>query len=120
MDWFLLLKKTFTLFALVDPVMTAPMFMSATEGLARDAQERFARQLGWTVAIALAAGGVFGLQLLSLMGISLGAIQVGGGVIAFLYALAMVMAKEQAIRVTHAESETANARAGIAANAQVK
>lgn len=107
MDFAFTLKKTLTLLALVDPLLAIPLFISATTELDLESRYRFSRQLGMTVALALLAGGLFGLHFLSLMGVSLPAIQVGGGAIVFVVAVAMVMAKEETVKYTAAESEQA-------------
>jgi len=107
MDIVFTLKKTLTLLALVDPLLAIPLFISATSGLDIERKHQFSRQLGLTVALALLAGGLFGLHFLSFMGVSLAAIQVGGGAIVFVVAVAMVVAKEETVKYTAAESAQA-------------
>ena len=92
------LKKTLTLTILVDPFLTAPLFVLATAQMGMAARVRFARLLSVAVAVGLLGGGLLGLHILSLMGVTLGAIQLAGGVITFGVALAMVVAKEDAIK----------------------
>ena len=77
----LAIKKTVTLFALVGPVSMIPIFLSATEGLDLAARLRFARSIGVSVTVALLVAVFLGLPLLSFLGVSLGAMQVGGGII---------------------------------------
>lgn len=103
MEFGFLLKKLLTLTALVDPFLAAPLFLAATKDLAKDAQIRFARLLGITVAVGLLGGGLIGLHVLQLMGVSLGAMQLAGGLIALLVALAMVIAKERDLKLTATE-----------------
>ena len=107
MDFALTLKKTLTLLALVDPLLAIPLFISATSGLDMASKQHFSRQLGVTVAVSLLAGGLFGLHFLSFMGVSLAAIQVGGGAVVFVVAVAMVIAKEETVKYTEAESAQA-------------
>lgn len=103
----LTLKKTLTLIALVDPLLAIPLFVAATNGYDTGFKYRYSRQLGITVAISLLAGGLFGLHFLNFMGVSLAAIQIGGGAIMFVVALAMVIAKNESVKYTPDESEDA-------------
>ncbi|HEX8989637.1 MAG TPA: MarC family protein [Rhodocyclaceae bacterium] len=90
----LTLKNTITLFALVGPVSMIPIFVAATEGLHDEAKIRFARTIAISVVVALLVAAFLGMPLLGLLGVSLGAMQVGGGIIVLLLAIAMVLGKE--------------------------
>jgi multiple antibiotic resistance protein len=90
----LTLKKTISLLVLVGPVSMIPIFISATEGLDLRGKLRFARTLGLSVTIALLIATFLGMPILGLLGVSLGAMQVGGGIIVLLLAIAMVLGKE--------------------------
>ncbi|MCM1512849.1 MAG: MarC family protein [Oxalobacter formigenes] len=103
----LVLKKTLTLLALVDPLLAIPLFVAATRNCDMLFRYRYSRQLGMTVAVALLACGLFGLHFLNFMGVSLAAIQIGGGAIMFVVALAMVVAKNASVKYTQDESEDA-------------
>lgn len=105
MEFGFLVKKIVTLIALVDPFLAAPLFMAATRSLTRQAQVQFARVLGVTVAVGLLFGGLVGMHVLKLMGVTLAAMQVAGGVIALIVALAMVLAKEEGIKANVPEQE---------------
>lgn len=109
LDFGFLLKKTLTLTALVDPFLVAPVFVAATAKLTREAKIRFARMLAATVGVGLMVGGLLGMHVLAFMGVSLGAMQFAGGFIALVVALAMVVAKEEAVKMTPAESAGATA-----------
>lgn len=113
MDIALLLKKTLTLLALVDPFLAAPLFMAATASLSRAAKIAFARQLGLTVGAGLLIGGLAGMHVLSFMGVTLPAMKLAGGVIAFAVAMAMVVAKEHAVKLTPGESQAASLQASL-------
>lgn len=106
-DWGFFLKKTLTLTILVDPFLTAPLFVLATTGMTVQARVRFARVLSAAVAIGLLGGGLLGLHVLSFMGVTLASIQFAGGVITFGMALAMVVAKEDAVKGVGAHSGSA-------------
>ena len=90
----LTLKKTVTLFALVGPISMIPIFLASAEGLDAAGKARLARTIGLAVTIALLIATFLGMPLLGLLGVSLGAMQVGGGVIVLLLAIAMVLGKE--------------------------
>lgn len=94
----LTLKKSITLFALVGPVTMVPIFLSATRGLDLPGKTRFARTIGLSVTIALLVASFLGMPLLGFLGVSLGAMQVGGGIIVLLLAIAMVLGQETSFK----------------------
>lgn len=94
----LTLKKTITLFALVGPIGVIPIFLAAVEGQGLRGKLRFARTIGLSVTIALLIAAFLGLPLLGLLGVSLGAMQVGGGIIVLLLAIAMVLGQESTFK----------------------
>jgi multiple antibiotic resistance protein len=94
----LTIKKTITLFALVGPVTMIPVFLSAVDGFEANEKRRFARALGFSVTVALLVAAFLGTSLLGFMGISIGAMQIGGGIIVLLLAIAMVMGKETSFK----------------------
>ena len=100
------LKKTLTLTVLVDPFMTAPLFVLATMNMSTPERVRFARVLAVAVVVGLLGGGLLGLHVLSFMGVTLGSIQLAGGVITFVVAMAMVVAKEEAIKGVDASNRS--------------
>ncbi|MBI5660100.1 MAG: MarC family protein [Nitrosomonadales bacterium] len=94
----LTIKKTITLLVLVGPVSMIPIFLAATEGLDLRGKVRFARTIGLSVTVALLVATFLGMPILGLLGVSLGAMQVGGGVIVLLLAIAMVLGKESTFK----------------------
>jgi len=98
----LTLKKTITLFVLVGPVSMIPVFLTATESLNLNERIRFARTVGTSVAVALLAAGFIGVPALGLLDVSMHSIQVGGGIIMLLLAIAMVLGKEMTFKSSHA------------------
>jgi multiple antibiotic resistance protein len=94
----LLLKKTVTLMALIEPFAVIPLYLATVAGQSKSAQKRFARSLALTVTIALLVSGFLGLQLLGLLGISLDGMRVGGGVITLILAIAMVVGHEKTVK----------------------
>ncbi|MFA7278492.1 MAG: MarC family protein [Sterolibacterium sp.] len=94
----LTLKKVVTLFALVEPVAMIPIFVAMVEGLDHAGKVRFARTISISVTIALLAATFLGMPFLALLGVTLGAMQVGGGIIVLLLAIAMVLGKETSFK----------------------
>ena len=94
----LTLKKSITLFALVGPVSMVPIFLGATSGLDQARKTRFARTIGLSVTVALLVATFLGMPLLGFLGVSLGAMQVGGGIIVLLLAIAMVLGQETSFK----------------------
>ncbi len=94
----LTIKKTITLLVLVGPVSMIPIFLASAEALDLNAKIRFARTIGLSVTVALLVATFLGMPILGLLGVSLGAMQVGGGVIVLLLAIAMVLGKESTFK----------------------
>lgn len=94
----LTIKKTITLFVLVGPISMIPIFLAATEGLDPHSKIRFARTIGFSVTVALLVAAFLGMPILGLLGVSLGSMQVGGGIIVLLLAIAMVLGKESTFK----------------------
>jgi len=108
----LTIKKTITLFALVGPITMIPIFLAAAQELDQKGKVRFARTIGTSVTVALLVAAFLGMPLLGLLGVSLGAMQVGGGIIVLLLAIAMVLGKETSFKGTpavHTETQTREA-----------
>ena len=84
-----------TLFVIMDPVGTIPIFLSLTRGrstatIRRAAWQAVAVSFGVIVAFAF-----FGQQILSYLHISLPALQVAGGLLLLLVALELLTGKEE-------------------------
>jgi multiple antibiotic resistance protein len=106
----LTLKKTITLFALVGPIGVIPIFLSAVENQGLRDKLRYARTIGVSVTIALLIAAFLGLPLLGVLGVSLGAMQVGGGIIVLLLAIAMVLGQETTFKGVPAGVKPAETR----------
>ena len=112
MLWALLIKKTVTLLALVEPFGLIPLFIEATRDLSRAQQRKYAQLLGITVTVALVIAGMIGTEFLGLLGLSLGGMRVGGGIIVLIVAIAMVLGQEQAVKRTAEETSAAAEKEG--------
>jgi len=97
-EWiaFALMTEVFvTLFVIMDPVGTIPIFLSLTRGRS----PRTIRRAAWQ-AVAVSFGVItafafFGQQILSYLHISLPALQAAGGLLLLLVALELLTGKEQ-------------------------
>ena len=94
----LTIKKTIALFALVGPISMIPIFLAAVRDSDLREQTYFARTIGISVTLALLCAAFLGMPFLGILGVSLGAMQVGGGVIVLLLAIAMVLGKETSFK----------------------
>jgi multiple antibiotic resistance protein len=94
----LLLKKTIALFVLVGPISLIPVFLATVEGLEQKEKVRFARSVGYSVVTALLIAAFLGIPIFSILGVSTGALKVGGGIIVLLLAIAMVLGKETSFK----------------------
>jgi len=102
--WQEYLRFVVTLTAVLDPFLAVPIFVSVTAGGRSRDRLRLARVVTITVFAVLAGAAIFGERLLRLIGASLPAFQVGGGLVLLLMALAMLSAQAGEIRQTRAEA----------------
>lgn len=79
-----------TLWAVIDPVGTVPVFLAVTAGLSISQQRKIAALATLTAAGVLLFFIVAGQALLESMAIPLSAFQIAGGIVLFLFALTMI------------------------------
>jgi multiple antibiotic resistance protein len=99
------LRYLVTLTAVLDPFMAIPIFIGVTAGYEEGSRRRLADAVTATVFGVLAGAAMVGEDVLKLMGASLPAFQVGGGLVLLLMALAMLNAKAGEMRQTREEAE---------------
>ncbi len=109
-SWQEYLRFFVTLTAVLDPFLAVPIFVSVTAGHSPRERVRVARVVTITVFAVLAGAAIFGERLLRLLGTSLPAFQVGGGLVLLLMALAMLNAQVGEIRQTRAEARELKSR----------
>jgi len=90
MDTAFLLTAFATLFVIIDPISLAPMFIALTPGSSTAHRRAVALRACIIGAAVLALFGLFGEDLLELIGISMPAFRIAGGVLLFLTALDML------------------------------
>ena len=106
--------KFFVVFiAVVDPISLLPVFSSLTQGATSEYRHRMALKATVVAAVILALFALGGAPFLALMGISIGAFRIFGGVLLFLLALEMVFARESGSRTARDEQAESHRRADI-------
>jgi multiple antibiotic resistance protein len=96
-------RFTVTLLAVLDPFLAVPIFLSLAATRDPASRRRLEDAVTVTVFVVLAGAAVFGEGLLRLIGASLPAFQVGGGLVLLLMALSMLNAQAGHIRQTRDE-----------------
>jgi multiple antibiotic resistance protein len=92
-----LLAEVFvTLFVIMDPIGTIPIFLSLTRGRSAASVRRAAWQAVSVSFAVIVAFAFFGQQILRYLGISLPALQCAGGLLLLLVALELLTGKEEA------------------------
>jgi multiple antibiotic resistance protein len=108
------LVKFFVLFfVVVEPITLVPLFAAMTEG----EDEAFRRKMALK-AVCIAGGvlllfAVGGAAFLKVMGISIDAFRIAGGIMLFLIALEMVFARESGTRTTSEEKDEGRKRKDV-------
>lgn len=109
-----LLKITIALFAIVNPIGSLPIFISATEGWKRNDRAKTARTVAFTVFIVLGLSAFIGDSILSFFGISIPSFQVGGGILILLISISMMHGKQGGTRQTAEEAQSMAEREVVA------
>lgn len=87
-----------TLAAVLDPFLAVPIFLALTAARGEDERRKLVRVVTITVFAVLAVSAVVGEQVLTLIGASLPAFRVGGGLVLLLMALSMLNAQVGGVR----------------------
>lgn len=103
----LILKKIVILFALVDPIGLLPLYLAATAGATIANKQRFTNSVILTIFIAMLTCAVIGHELLSFFGVSMGSMQVGGGLIALMISFGMILGHQKEMKQTPEETKAA-------------
>lgn len=98
------LRFVVTLTAVVDPFLAVPFFLAFTAERSLAERMHLARVVALTVFVVLAVSVFVGEALLELIGASLPAFRVGGGLVLLLMALAMLNAQAGGVRQSKAEA----------------
>lgn len=95
LDGVLLAEVFVTLFVIMDPIGTIPIFLSLTSGRSHATMKRAAWQAVTVSFAVIVAFAFFGQQILGYLHISLPALQAAGGLLLLLVALELLTGKEQ-------------------------
>lgn len=113
-EWDHLIKTGIALFAIVNPVGSLPIFISATHGWSEQDRKRTVKIVVLTVFLVLVASSFIGEQILAFFSISIPSFQVGGGILLMLIAISMLHGKLSYARQTPEEALAAANRDEIA------
>jgi multiple antibiotic resistance protein len=84
-----------TLLVTIDPPGLAPIFLGLTTGMSRSQRKQVALRGSVIAFIILAVFALFGASVLGVLGISIGAFRIAGGLLLFWIAFEMVFEKRQ-------------------------
>ncbi|HHK75306.1 MAG TPA: MarC family protein, partial [Rhizobiales bacterium] len=102
----ILLPVFVTLFVVIDPIGLTPVFVSLTAGVDGATRRKIAFQACAIAAVILVLFAVAGKHLLLLMGITLPAFRIAGGIMLFLIAVEMLFEKRTERRNRNATETT--------------
>jgi len=108
-----LVKFFVVFFVVVEPLSIVPIFSSLTTGASEEYRRRMAYKAVVVAAIILLLFALVGGPFLAVMGITLGAFRIFGGLLLFLMALEMVFARESGTRTSSDERSESRRRADI-------
>jgi multiple antibiotic resistance protein len=114
LEWGYLFKIGIALFAIVNPIGSVPIFISATDGWRNQDRRRVAKTVAFTVFLVLAVSAVLGDKILAFFSISIPSFQVGGGILLMLIAISMMHGKLSEARQTKEEAIAVADRHAIA------
>jgi len=109
-----LFKTGLALFAIVNPIGSVPIFITATDGSSKAERTRIVRLIAFTVFVVLTMSVLLGDRILEFFGISIPSFQTGGGILLLLMAISMMHAKQSGIRQTAEEAQAAAEREATA------
>src|SRR2546423_3133757 len=107
------LKFFVVFFVVVEPVSLIPVFSALTQGATKSYKPGMAVKAVAVAAVILLLFALGGAPFLKLMGISLEAFRIFGGLLLFLLALEMVFARESGTRTSSGEAAESRRRADI-------
>ena len=90
MDASAIIREFVTLFVVIDPIGSVPVFLFATKYVPRALHRRFAIRAVLVATMVLLGFLFFGQFVLEAMGLRLGSFQIAGGIVLFLFAMTMI------------------------------
>lgn len=101
LDWADIGREFITLFVVIDPIGTLPVFYFATAAVPARLHRAFALRAVLIATLVLLFFLVAGELLLDLLGLRFGSFQIAGGIVLFLFAMTMVFGESKADREIH-------------------
>ncbi len=95
MIWSDLYREFITLFVVIDPIGTIPVFLYAAKSVKPELRVKFAMRAVFIATCVLLAFLFVGQLILEALGLRLGSFQVAGGIILFLFALDMIFGQSK-------------------------
>lgn len=114
MDPTTLLKTLVALIVVVEPIGSAPVFLTLTQHQTPTERQRTARRACVAVFLILFISALVGKLILELFGISLASFKVAGGILFLFMGLEMINARPSRSRQTPEETEEAEHRDDVA------
>lgn len=103
--WQFFLVAISSILFLVDPVATVPAFLVMTDGHTKEHRKRMAKRAAITALAVLGGFGLVGAQVFKLLGITMPAFRIAGGLILLLIGIDMVQARRPTTSEAPGEAE---------------
>lgn len=103
-----------SLFAIVDPIATAPVFLAMTSNASETQRLRTARLACGTMAAVLLCFALAGTVIFKIFGITLAAFQIAASVVLLIIALDMLRVQRSRVQQTHEETQAGAEKDDIA------
>lgn len=97
-DWTSLIREFVTLFVVIDPVGSLPVYLFAVQGVPANLHRRFALRAIAISTVVLLAFLIGGQILMETMGLRLGSFQIAGGIVLFVFAMTMIFGDSKPTR----------------------
>jgi multiple antibiotic resistance protein len=102
------------IFFVVDPLSAVPFFLAMTRDASAEERRATALRAAFTAGIVLAGFALAGHWIFQVLGISLGAFKIAGGIVLLLLALDMIRTQPSRTRITEREVEAGAVKEDIA------
>lgn len=102
------------LFFVVDPIAAVPFFLAMTRADSVEKRRETALRAAVTTALVLSTFALAGAWVFKILGISLGAFKIAGGVVLLLLALDMIRTQPSRTRITEGEVEAGAGQEDVA------
>ena len=97
-DWTSLIREFVTLFVVIDPVGSLPVYLFAVQGVPANLHRQFALRAIAISTVVLLAFLIGGQILMETMGLRLGSFQIAGGIVLFVFAMTMIFGDSKPTR----------------------